>query len=185
MARVQSLYSIRHYYETLGVQKYYEEYGNHYSNPHESKLFVVLSEVVRKYIPENSRVLDFACGDGLVTRYLCESKSIHVEGCDPYTKEQYMKTTNKPCLSYSFLDIATGQLDKTYDVVICCYAYHLIDKSLVHDFLYYLSTKCQRFIVVSQTKNIHLQSNYWKLMASHKRDKVYVFVMDSVAQELD
>lgn len=187
MATLQSLHSIRHYYETLGVQRYYEEFGNTYKNPHEARLLAVLSEVIEKYISDNSRVLDFASGDGLVSRLLTEyqSRTMSIEGCDPYTRDLYIKKTGLPCSSHTFLDVATGQLDKSFDTVICCYAYHLIDKSLVHDFLYYLSTKCRRFIVISQTKNICLQSNYWNLTINLKRDKVYVFVLDTISQELD
>ena len=106
--------AIRNMYSELGVDEFYKEYGNEYTNPH--------ADIIKKLltgIDAGDYILDLCCGSGEVTRCFPDK---HIIGCDPYTHELYKKLTNREVLTFSFKDIALGALaEYSFDTVICSF----------------------------------------------------------------
>jgi len=76
----------------------------------------------------------------------------NIEGLDPYTYNLYQKKTGKLCLNYSFKDIAQGRLKRKYDLVICSFALHLAEESLLPFILYNLSLITDKLIIISPSE---------------------------------
>ena len=81
---------------------------------------------MKKCIGEN--ILDLCCGSGEITLSL---PNYNVIGLDPYTNKSYYNRTRKNSLNLTFQDIANGKLENNFDCIICSYALHLCDKSLL------------------------------------------------------
>ncbi len=90
---------IRHKYEAMGVENYYQKYGNNYVNPHEMKINFALDKFL--FNDENewisqidfSYILDLCCGSGEMTIYLqkylstigMDNKKYKIDAIDPFT----------------------------------------------------------------------------------------------------
>lgn len=159
-------------YSLHGVQSYYKQFSNNYYNPHELSIIDVLNTNIKKYLNKNMSVLDFACGDGLISRYIRNNfNNIIVEGSDPYFNNIY--TTYK----LSFDDVICGKLIKCYDIIICCYAFHLLDFKKRHDFLTQLSLITKMFIIISPSKKIHIDHSLWTIIENVRINKISIIVI--------
>ena len=156
--------AIRNMYSELGVDDFYKEFGNEYKNPH--------SEIIKKLLADievGDRLLDLCCGSGEVTRCFPEK---HVIGCDPYTHDLYKKLTGREVLTFSFKDIALGALDNyRFDTVICSFALHLCEDSMLNPVLYRLATITKKLIILTPHKRPKINS-YWKLENEVMIDRV-------------
>ena len=154
--------SVREGYEQLGVEGYYKEHGADYVNPHFEKIKYLLDlEEVKARIGVS--VLDLCCGGGEVTTILnSHGKEYQIDGVDPYTADAYKKNTGKECMPFNFKDIVLGALDnKRYDTVICSFAMHLCEQSMLNLLLYQLSTITQTLIILTPHKRPVINS-FWK-----------------------
>lgn len=169
-------------YKTLGVDTYYKTNSVNYYNPHREKIEIVYNKYILALINNNTSVLDIACGNGLISKIITkynmttefESKSfITIEGCDPYFKNKY--TT----YNYSFQDIAKGCINKYYDLVICCYAFHLLDKSWYYQFLEELSLITKTFVIITPSKKININHPRWVINENIRDEKISIIILNS------
>lgn len=142
--------AVRNGYAELGVKNYYIKHAHDYANPHEKIVHKLLKTAEENnYIGE--RVLDLCCGSGEVTVEL--SKYNHrIRGLDPYTGEVYCERTGNPVLNMTFKDIALGKLEETFDAIVCSFALHLCDESMLPTVLWNLKEVSNTLIVISPHK---------------------------------
>ena len=138
--------SVRSAYEDLGAQPFYAAHGKDYSNPHEAVLSAAFSIALdgwhaRGLLRTDGRVLDLACGGGEATMayksWLAEKAPdahVSIEACDPYTAARYAQRTGVVAESWSFSEIADGQLDgrPPYELVIASFCLHLLEDVPLH-----------------------------------------------------
>ena len=141
---------IRNKYENHGVDEYYSSFSGSYFNPHLQQVKNLISRNILR-IPSFS-VLDLCCGNGEVTNELFSHKIESVIGCDPYMHEEYTLRTGKECFSLSFRDIAMGRLTGIYTSIICSFALHLCEQSMLPRVIIQLKQNTDRLIVISPLK---------------------------------
>ncbi len=147
--------AIRNMYSELGVDEFYKEYGNEYINPHADIIKKLLSG-----IDVGEKILDLCCGSGEVTRCFPDKDIV---GCDPYTHELYKKMTGREVLTYSFKDIVLGALSNyRFNTVICSFALHLCEESMLNPVLYQLAMISDKLIILTPHKRPKINA-YWKL----------------------
>lgn len=163
--------SVRHGYENLGIEGYYKIHSEDYNNPH----FLYIKRLVINYTNKNDighNILDMCCGSGEITTILNEVGEYNVEGLDPYTESAYVKNTGKECMKYSFKDIVCGALkNKRYDTVICSFAMHLCEESMLNMLLFQISLVTDRLIIITPHKRPEI-TNWFKLNCEMKYNKV-------------
>lgn len=166
--------SIYDEYSLHGVDQYYKQYSSSYYNPHEKKIIKVIDDILNKYLQHGNTILDFACGSGLISRLINEKHAnIIVKGSDPYFNNQYCN------YNFSFNDIICGKMADQFDIVICCYAYHLLDINKRHDFLTQLSLLTKKFIVISPSKKITINHPLWTVLENTRIDKITVMIVET------
>jgi SAM-dependent methyltransferase len=110
-------------------------------------------------------VLDMGCGNGIVTKLLLKHGALEVDSSDP-SDDAYLRFTEKfgrPCLRYSFEDIAAGKFPKkTYSLVVCSYSLHFCKSSLV-DFMCGLTKLTSTLLVIGPNGSPKIHSKYWRL----------------------
>lgn len=161
-------------YQKHGVDDYYKKYSNDYYNPHQDKIKDLFIKHLRPLISRNDIILDIACGDGLISRMInehCDCMLKNIDGTDPFFDNMYAT------MKLSFEDIAIGKLNKTYDIAICCYAFHLIKDSWKHDFLTQLSLVTDIFIIISPSKKISINHDDWKIVKELREDKISLIII--------
>lgn len=161
--------SVRAGYEKLGIEGYYKLHNEDYSNPHVSiiKELIDISNCI-KYL--GNSILDLCCGSGEITNILesIEPHSFNIEGLDPYTAPAYKKNTGKDCLVYNFKDIVQGALqNRRYDTIICSYAMHLCEESMLNNLLYQLGLIADTLIIITPHKRPEIR-DWWKEVKSFK-----------------
>lgn len=165
--------SIRAGYEELGIEGYYKKHCEDYSNPHINDIkHLIKASGCLDYIGKD--ILDLCCGGGEITNIL-EKYSLksglynfNIEGLDPYTAPAYKKNTGKECLVYNFKDIVQGALqNKKYHTIICSYAMHLCEESMLNNLLYQLSLIANTLIIITPHKRPEIK-NWWKEVKSFK-----------------
>lgn len=146
--------SIRKGYEDLGVESYYIENRKTYLNPHENKIHYLMDNFFDKYLnlDKDSKILDLCCGSGEITRFLQEKGYYDVTGLDPFTYDLYKEKTNKECINLNFKDIASGKLKGEYDLIICSFALHLAETSMLPNILYNLSEISKELVIITPHK---------------------------------
>ena len=129
------------------VEGYYREHADSYRNPHTLRV----QTIVRDFLPslDLSNVLDLACGSGEVTQALPSGK---VTGCDPFTRSEYVRRTGKVCLPLSFEHIAKFGLSLQYSLIICSYALHLCQKTVLPTLIWQLSQAAPKLLVITPIK---------------------------------
>lgn len=164
--------SVRKGYEELGIEKYYEKHNEDYENPH----YEIIKQLLREYVENNDigeNILDLCCGSGEITTILesC-NKDYKITGLDPYTKKAYKKRTNRECLSYTFKDIVQGKmLEKKYDTIICSFAMHLCEESMLDMLLYQLSQITNNLIILTPHKRPNIK-NWFEMKEEYIKNKV-------------
>lgn len=164
--------SIRLQYEQLGVRGYYSLHGETYSNPH----FHKVEHLVKDYLIRHdigTRILDMSCGAGEVTSILKSiNKNWNIEGTDPFTYKAYERNTGNTCMGFGFKEIVCGALsDFRYDTIICSYAMHLCELSMLDTLLYQISLICDKLIIVTPHKRPYISDTYYELEDTLKYDK--------------
>lgn len=159
--------SVRECYEKMGVDNFYIENGNNYENPHYPIIKKIMKEIDKDI---NGSVLDLCCGGGEIT--LCLDGH-DVKGLDPYTYDLYKKNTGKECYKYSFKDIVQGKLKDKYDTIICCFALHLCEESMLPSLLWQLGRISNKLIVISPHKRPDCDNiSGWKINKTVKIERV-------------
>lgn len=161
-------------YETVGVETFYKLHNKDYINPHLDRLNSVIDKVYVNWELGN-KVLDLCAGSGEVTLELLKlNNSLNIEGIDPFTYELYMHNTNKECFNLSFKDIAVNGLSgKNYDTIICSYALHLCDDSMLPIVLWQLSQISNQLIIITPHKRPECDNIMgWKKVDSFKLNRV-------------
>ena len=168
---------IRNEYAQYGVEAYYKNNGNNYRNPHESIIGECLSQVIDEYDKRGTNILDLACGSGEVTSCF---KNASLMGVDPYTHQAYFRRTGKYALPYTFDDIANGVLKCHYDIVICSFAMHLIEKSRLPGICAGLSQITSKLIILTPNKN-PIINFIWELKKEilHKRVRLRIYELSN------
>lgn len=165
--------SIRDIYSTTGIENYYKEYPDEYSNPHETYIHELIKQVNIK-----GHILDLSCGNGSASLAIKKSLSSQdydysIIGCDPFLYEQYKTRTGNPCLKFSFDDIINGTLQSyQFDSIICSFALHLCEKSKLNTLLYQLSRISDELIILTPHKRPKVNPDFWKLTYTNKIEKV-------------
>src|SRR5690348_15623900 len=122
--------SIRSAYERHGAEKFYEQFGRDYRNPHEPIIARSLKVAQREWSLDLSNVLDLAAGSGEVTLALRELGAGAIHGIDPFTYEAYEQRTGQPAERLTFADIAAGALEgQRYSLIVGSFALHLCELS--------------------------------------------------------
>ncbi len=166
-------------YQKHGVDNYYKIHSIDYYNPHEDKIKNIYRKHILNLINTHDKIVDIACGDGMITRIINEynNNNINIDGIDPYFNNKYTQ------MNLSFEDIAKGELnkyDKIYNIAICSYAFHLMDKKIIYDFMTQLSMKTSRFIIITPSKKININHPLWKTSKIIREDKVTLIILDVV-----
>lgn len=150
--------SIRDQYADKGVDGYYSADGDSYQNPHAADVLACLTDLVS---PSWRSVLDLACGDGLVTRFLGDRDIL---GCDPYLASRYTAETGRPAVPHTFQEIARNPdvFGRVFDAVICSYAMDLVPSTYMASLLWSLSTIAPVMVTIRPNKHV-LESPVWSL----------------------
>lgn len=102
-------------YKDVGVEKYYEQNGANYTNPHKYDIERLLRKKLypqNKFIKQEHKILDLACGSGEITLVLKQMGYNNISGMDPYTHVKYEEMTGLKCSQLNFVDIVNGELDE-------------------------------------------------------------------------
>lgn len=161
-------------YETIGVETFYQLHNKDYINPHLDRLNLVIDRVYEKW-ELGGKVLDLCAGSGEVTLELLKlHNSLDIIGLDPYTDKLYKKNTKKECLKYSFKDITINGLGTNkYDTIICSYALHLCDESMLPIVLWQLSQVSSQLIIITPHKRPECNNIMgWEKVDSFKLNRI-------------
>ena len=165
-------------YQKYGVKQYYEVHSNEYYNPHEHKINSVYQKYLVKIISNNDTILDIACGNGLIAKLIQKyNNNYNTIGIDPYFNNYYVH------MKLSFEDIARGELNKinkSFNITICSYAFHLIDQHLIYDFLSNLSLITNKFIIITPSKKIKISHLLWKKYKEIRDDKITIIILEKI-----
>lgn len=156
------MYSVRAGYQELGIEDYYKKHNEDYTNHHYNSIKYLLKEYLKAH-NIGKDILDLCCGSGEVTRILSEVGEYNIDGLDPYTGPAYKKNTGKDCLIHDFKDIVNGAIEnERYDTVICSFAMHLCEESMLNNLLYQLSRITNKLIILTPHKRPEIK-NWFKL----------------------
>lgn len=183
-------HSFRDIYDKMSVGGYYESGKESipYVNHHKSEVQKLLLE----NLPNLSlgRVLDLACGDGLVTETIKKHLGknaiySYIIGCDPYTSKEYRENTGRPCIELSFKDLVVQGVNdlgfgyKSFSCIICSFGLHLCERSMLPDLTWRLSEISDVLVVISPSKYPHLgDPKVEKFCLTPQRKRVHYRVYD-------
>lgn len=162
-------------YKKHGVDNFYRLHSHDYENPHKAVVEDLILDAKDKW-HINGNVLDLCCGSGEVSNVL---KDFDVEGLDAYTKELYEKNTNNRCIQMTFKDIVRFGLEKSYDNVICSYALHLCEKSMLPMLLYQISQASNNLFVVTPHKKPNCDGEFFKEKDRIKKERTTIVWYES------
>lgn len=174
--------SMRKNYEKDGVDNYYKKNSEGYINLHEEQIRKLIINNINRF--RIGSILDLCCGGGEVTKVLIENGIDKVEGSDPYTYDLYKNNTDKKCMELSFKNILQGKLKKSYDIIVCSFALHLIDEKDLFSIVNELFNHTRKIIIISPHKRPFLeQINGVKLLLvdytlTSKGKKVYLRIYE-------
>lgn len=165
--------SIRHKYEQCGYKQYYIKYGNTYQNPHES----AIQELLPKCLPPfPGHALDLACGSGEASLVMMKH-GWKVTGIDPYTTQAYVRRTGQIAGSLSFEDIINGKLNIKFDLIVCSYAMHLLERSKLPYLIYQLYRITSKLIIITPNNRPILKPEWgFRLIQSCKCSKAKAMI---------
>ena len=174
----ESVTAIRTEYEDLGVDDFYKKKGKDYINPHLEYIKQSIKTIVDSGSVDLSNVLDLASGTGEVTNILNDLGYYDIEATDSYLFKEYEDNTGYKCMKYSFQDIQQGKLrDKKYSAIICSYALHLADKSILHGVFWELSMISDYLVIISPNKRPEVSDDSWELVNNfvNKKSKIRIY----------
>lgn len=161
--------SVRNGYEELGVDNFYLLHKDDYNNPHE-RIIKELLNIAKNDWNLGDNLLDLCCGSGEVSRVFFDK---NIEGIDPYTSKLYEKLTKRTCRNLSFKDIVENGLDSKYDTIICSFAMHLCEESMLPMLLWRLGESSDNLLILTPHKRPNCDGIYgWKKFKSIKLEKV-------------
>lgn len=163
-------------YKKHGVDNFYRLHAHDYENPHRAVVELIIKEAKDQWNIGGS-VLDLCCGSGEVSNVLTD---LDVEGLDPYTKELYEKNTGNDCIAMTFKDIVRFGLEKHYDNVICSYALHLCERSMLPVLLYQISQASNNLFVVTPHKKPNCDGDFFKEKARMKKERTSIVWYESI-----
>jgi predicted nicotinamide N-methyase len=133
----------------MGVDNYYSSNIN-YQNPHAPEIIELIK---RNHLTLSlKRVLDLACGTGLVTTTLQKLGYSEIIGIDPFLYKEYTISTGCKSYNMSFKDIVRDGIQNDFSCIICSFALHLCERSLLPDLIWRLSERSDSLIVISPSK---------------------------------
>jgi methyltransferase family protein len=171
--------AIRHEYERVGADAFYRTRGASYRNPHEHEIRRSLDVLVLDWKLDLSHVLDLAAGSGEVTIALRDLGAGKIEGIDPFTYEAYERRICAPAGRETFEEIAAGRLaGRTYSLIVCSFAMHLVEPSRLAQLAYQLSVLSKHLLIITPHKRPQLGPEWgWELtheMVLHRvRSRLY------------
>jgi len=148
--------SIRDAYQQHGVETYYRDLGQTYTNPHAAR---VMTHIQRWSHLDLNDTLDLCCGTGIVTQELLALDFTNIIGCDPFLHEIYRETTGCECYQRDFKQLSKGAEWKHRNI-ICSFGLHLCPTSLVPNLCWSLSQIARRLIIIGCGKKpqvVHYQ----------------------------
>ncbi len=151
---------IRESYNQSGVDGYYSEQSDSYSNPHTA----FVKECLDSIQIDGPRIIDFGCGDGLVTKHLMKNKSLTFVGIDKYMADRYSRETKFQAVSLGFDEMING-IDVQADVAICSYVIDLIPDTFIKQVMWSLSQSVERIITIRP--NSHRLNCNWLHETQH------------------
>ncbi|MBI3244421.1 MAG: class I SAM-dependent methyltransferase [Chloroflexi bacterium] len=170
--------SIRAQYQRYGVKEFYERFGGDYSNPHERAIQHALQAAVETWPVDLSRVLDLACGSGEATLALKALGADKIDGVDPYTAEAYFARTGQTAEPFTFEQIAAGALaaaGRSYSLIVCSFALHLLQPSRLPALTYQLSLLADSLLILTPHKRPALKPEWgWTLTGELVVERVRV-----------
>lgn len=138
-------------------------------NPHERIITELINES-NEIVDYGNSVLDLCCGNGIATKVL-EQKVKHIVGNDPYMYKQYTEQTNRICYNYDFKQLAQACPINNVDTVICSFARHLCDESLLPNVLYNLSLIANTLVVITPNKKPTINM-FWELQNEIVKERI-------------
>ncbi len=159
-------------YKKYGVDKFYRLHSHDYENPHINIIENLLAEAKSDWNIKGN-ILDLCCGSGEVSRMFGECK---VEGVDPYTHDLYMANTNNNCIKMTFKDIVQNGFESKYDFVICSYAMHLCEKSMLPMLLYRISEASNNLIIITPHKKPDCNGEFFRESKRMKKERTSIIL---------
>jgi hypothetical protein len=156
---------IRHEYEEHGVDGFYQQSGATYRNPHEPQIRKSIRAAVRDWSLDLKHVLDLAAGSGEATLALRDAGATRIDGIDPFTFEAYLDRTGQIAGRETFEQIAAGALaGRNYSLIVCSFAFHLIEPSRLPQVAYQLSTIANQLLILTPHKRPQIREAWgWAL----------------------
>jgi SAM-dependent methyltransferase len=163
--------AIREEYADIGVDIFYQTFGQIYKNPHFPYIQTLLTQ--NKHRIDYSRVLDLSSGGGEVALVLRELGFDNTIGCDPYTKNLFEKNTGLKCFDFSFEDIINGKWlsqlrgyfneedfnlnEKYFSSIICSFAMHLCPEKQLYPLVQQLFLTTENIVIITPHKRPELE----------------------------
>ena len=161
--------SVRFGYEKYGIDEYYRIHQLDYKNPHEKTISELLNYAKDNWNLGNN-LLDLCCGSGEVTRVFFDK---NIEGIDPYTFLEYSTITGKKCRKLTFKDIVENGLNQKYNTIICSFAMHLCEESMLPMLLYRLGEVSNNLLIITPHKRPDCEGIFgWNKVDSLRINKV-------------
>ncbi len=166
--------AIRQLYDSQGVEGYYSSNIENYENPHSKFAIDCLSN---QWQSNFKSVIDFACGDGLISKYLAFNQmAVNISGCDKFMASRYISETGFHCVEASFEDIANFKINlPKVDVIVISYAIDLVQPSYLKKLLYALSCYADNLLVI-RPNNHTISSDFWEEVSYFKSGKAKSFL---------
>ncbi|MEM9918132.1 MAG: class I SAM-dependent methyltransferase [Bacteroidota bacterium] len=147
--------AIRKQYEELGVDKFYRRHGAAYENPHFPYIRQLLLQ--NKERIDFSRILDFCCGGGEVSRVALELGAEQLTASDPFTAAAFRKHIGQPCLKWSFEDVIRGKMEGAFSAIICSFAMHLCEPKQLYPLTHALLAHSPLLVIITPHKRPPLE----------------------------
>ena len=138
---------IHRQYSNYGIDGYYTNFKNEYNNPHEQYVKGCLDQLELK-----GTIIDFCCGDGLVTKHLHQNKSLNFIGIDGFLSERYRKETGYECFTLKFKDMISN-IPVVGNIAIASYCIDLIPYSMLNQIMWNLSQSVNKIVTIRPNKH--------------------------------
>lgn len=86
-------------------------------------------------------------------------------------KKQYIEQTGKDCFDYDFTQLSQNAILPKVDTIVCSFALHLCEKSLLPNVLYNFSLIADKLIIITPNKKPEIDL-FWSLQSETIQNKV-------------